>query len=273
MAAGGRSVEADAARANAAVICPSLPLTAAGTERTGGRGLPQRAFARTSPYANHRRGLEKCRKLRHNGSFKRGRGCGITYCGTALVVDDHANFRELIARQLESAGIRAIEAANGEEALERAPEADVVLLDVNLPEMSGYTICRELREAYGEALPIVFLSGYRTESLDRAAGLLIGGDDYVVKPPEIDEFLARVRRLIDRSQRRSAPADNGYGLTRRELDVLRLLGGGQRASEIAVELGISPKTVSSHVQHILAKLGVHSRAQAVARAYETGLVA
>lgn len=203
----------------------------------------------------------------------RGKGCGISRSGRALVVDDNANFRELMVRMLEGAGIDAIEAANGEEALQRAGDADLVLLDVNLPEMSGYTICRELRAEYGDALPIVFVSGYRTESMDRAAGLLLGGDDYVIKPPDGDELAARVRRLIDRSRERraGAPVDD-HGLTRRELDVLQRLGGGQRASEIAEDLGISPKTVSSHVQHILAKLGVHSRAQAVALAYLQGLL-
>jgi DNA-binding NarL/FixJ family response regulator len=200
-------------------------------------------------------------------------GSTIGNCGTALIVDDHADFRGLIATQLESAGITAIQAADGHEALRLAREADVVLLDVNLPEMSGYTICSELRAEYGERLPIVFLSGYRTESMDRAAGLLMGGDDYIVKPPDLDELLARVRRLIDRTQEHKQAASDDHGLTPRELEVLQLLGRGKRAPEIALELGISPKTVSSHIQHILVKLGVHSRAQAVARAYEYGLVA
>jgi DNA-binding response OmpR family regulator len=199
-------------------------------------------------------------------------GTGITHCGTALVVDDDPRFRELIARTLEGAGIHTVEAGRREEALELAGEADVVILDVNLPEANGYTICRELREAYGEDLPIVFLSGYRTESIDRAAGLLIGGDDYVVKPPEMDELMARVRRLVERSRRRKHPVQNGYRLTRRELEVLHRLSAGQRSSEIAKDLGISPKTMARHVQHILAKLGVHSQAHAVARAYEQGLV-
>jgi DNA-binding NarL/FixJ family response regulator len=209
------------------------------------------------------------RKFRENVCRK---GEAIADCGTALVVDDHAGFRELTIAMLEGAGFRTIEAADGEEALRRAPEADVVLLDVNLPEMSGYTVCRELREAHGDSLPIVFLSGYRTESLDRAAGFLLGGDDYVTKPAHKDELTARVRRLIERSRGRR-PNGDSQGLTRRELEVLQLLGRGKRAPEIALELGITPKTVSSHVQHILVKLGVHSRAQAVARAYEYGLVA
>jgi DNA-binding NarL/FixJ family response regulator len=169
--------------------------------------------------------------------------------------------------------MKTIEAQNGEMALARARDADVVLLDVNLPDMSGYTVCRELRAEYGDRLPIVFLSGYRTESMDRAAGLLIGGDDYIVKPPDLEELLARVRRLIERSQERNHAGSTGFGLTRRELEVLRLLGSGKRAPEIAAELAISPKTVSSHIQNIFRKLDVHSRAQAVARAYEHGLVA
>ena len=201
------------------------------------------------------------------------RGCIIADNGTVLIVDDHASFRALLTAHLESAGIRAIEAENGQTALQRAGEADVVLLDVNLPDMSGYTVCRELRAAFGERLPIVFVSGYRTESMDRAAGLLIGGDDYVVKPPDFDELLARVRRLIERAQERSSAASASFGLTRRELEVLQLLGSGKRAGEIAAELGISPKTVSSHIQSMFRKLDVHSRAQAVARAYEYGLVA
>ena len=197
----------------------------------------------------------------------------IAALGTVLIVDDHSSFRELLTAQLEGAGIKTIEAADGEGALERARDADVVLLDINLPDMSGYTVCRELRAEYGERLPIVFLSGYRTESMDRAAGLLIGGDDYLVKPPDLDELLARVRRLIERSQERTDNASAGFGLTRRELEVLQLLGSGKRAPEIATELGISPKTVSSHLQSIFRKLDVNSRAQAVARAYEHGLVA
>jgi DNA-binding NarL/FixJ family response regulator len=189
-----------------------------------------------------------------------------------LIVDDHASFRALLTAHLESAGLRTIEAEDGRQALERAREADVVLLDVNLSDTSGYTVCRELRAEYGEQLPIVFLSGYRTESMDRAAGLLIGGDDYIVKPPDFDELLARVHRLIERSQERSTASAN-FGLTVREREVLQLLGSGKRAPEIAADLGISPKTVSNHIQSIFRKLDVHSRAQAVARAYEHGLVA
>jgi len=103
----------------------------------------------------------------------------------------------------------------------------------------------------------------------------LGGDDYLVKPIDSDEFLARVRRAIARSQRGSASSSTpsrSLDLTKRELEVLGQLARGHAQSEIAADLVISPKTVASHIQRILAKLDVHSRAQAVAVAYESGLI-
>jgi two-component system nitrate/nitrite response regulator NarL len=119
------------------------------------------------------------------------------------------------------------------------------------------------------ALPIVFVSGTRTESGDRVAGLLVGGDDYLVKPFDPNELLARVRRLLPP---RLAGGETTRKLTRRELDVLSLLVEGLSQSEIAEKLFISPKTVGKHIEHILAKLGVHSRAQAVALAVRDELI-
>lgn len=194
-----------------------------------------------------------------------------------LIVDDDTRFRTLVSKILTRAGFSIREASAGEEALAtvRSERPALVLLDVCLPDINGFEVCRELRDEFGEELPIVFVSGERTEPLDRAAGLLLGGDDYFVKPVDPDELLARVRRLITRSRqdsRGSGVTSSNHDLTPRELEVLQLLAQGARASEIAEQLVISPKTVASHVQRVLAKLGVHSRAQAVAFAYESGLV-
>jgi DNA-binding NarL/FixJ family response regulator len=197
--------------------------------------------------------------------------------GPILIVDDDDAFRTLVSELLAASGMPSIQASSGEEALElaRSTRPILVMLDVRLPGVSGYETCRALREEFGDELPILFVSGDRTESLDRAVGLLLGGDDYVVKPFDPDELLARVRRLVSRAQP-AAPPDSPPAreqtLTKRELDVLRQLSAGKRAAEIAADLEISPKTVASHVQSILGKLGVRSRAQAVARAYERGLV-
>ena len=149
-----------------------------------------------------------------------------------------------------------------------------MLLDVQLPLVGGYEVCRELRERYGDDLPIVFVSGTRVESGDRTAGILLGADDYITKPFDPDELLARVRRLlgrrptaVERPSRKPALPE----LTPRELEVLELMAGGLEQPEIAKRLVISPRTVSKHIQHILEKLDVHSRAQAVALAHLRGL--
>jgi two-component system nitrate/nitrite response regulator NarL len=101
------------------------------------------------------------------------------------------------------------------------------------------------------------------------AGLLVGGDDYLVKPFDPNELLARVRRLLPS---RLAGGETTRTLTRRELDVLSLLVEGLSQPEIAERLFISPKTVGKHIEHILSKLGVHNRAQAVARAVRDELI-
>jgi DNA-binding NarL/FixJ family response regulator len=163
------------------------------------------------------------------------------------------------------------EAATGAEglAIARRTAPALVLLDVHLPDISGYEVCRELRETFGEGLPILFLSGARTESYDRVGGLLLGADDYLVKPFAHDELLARVRRLLARSNR--GYAAQSYGLTARELEVLSCLAAGQDQAQIAAALVISEKTAATHIQHILSKLGVHSRAEAVAFAHRHGI--
>jgi DNA-binding NarL/FixJ family response regulator len=187
-----------------------------------------------------------------------------------LVADGDRRSREAITALLERLGCAVEQAGSGDEALAlaRANQPALAVLDVHLPATSGYEVCRELRETFGEMLPIMFVSDSRLEPADEVAGLLLGADDYLAKPVAKDQFLARVRRLLARSPMRP----NGGGLTPRELDVLRLLVDGRRPSEIAEDLCITPKTTSTHIEHILTKLGAHSQAQAVAFAIRDELV-
>jgi|SRR5215211_1860575 len=118
--------------------------------------------------------------------------------------------------------------------------------------------------------------GRAAGAFDRVAGLLIRADDYVVKPFDPDELLARIRAVLRRARPVGTAEDVSSAadlqLTPREQEVLRLLAGGTRQLDIAGELFISPKTVATHIQRILGKLGVHSRAEAVALAHQRNLV-
>jgi DNA-binding NarL/FixJ family response regulator len=196
-----------------------------------------------------------------------------------LLIDDDPAVRGMLRETLERAGLAVHEADDGESALDAVGEGlpHLVLLEVVLPQMTGYEAYQLLRERLGEGLPIIFMSGTRTDRYDRIAGLLLGADDYVVKPFDPDELVARVRRSIRQRRLAAQPVHNGSAelgasLTARELEVLVLLARGAGTAEIARDLVISPRTVGTHVQHIFAKLGVRNRGQAVAAAYRAGLV-
>lgn len=193
-------------------------------------------------------------------------------CGPILVVDDDDALLTLVTELLRDAGhdvqglptsAEAMGAVNGE------PPA-LAILDVCLPGLSGYELCRRLRERFGNAVPILFMSGERTDAMDRVAGLRLGGDDYLVKPFAPDELLARVESLLRRRVPRSVDAPL---LTPREHEVLQLLAQGLQNREIARRLVISPKTVSTHIAHVYDKLGARSRVEALTIARRYDLVA
>jgi DNA-binding response OmpR family regulator len=197
-------------------------------------------------------------------------------CGRVLIVDDDPEYRELVRALLEGCGLDVRLAASGEQALHAAREEPphLVLLDVVLRDTSGYEVCHQLRELHGDRVAIVFVSGQRTEAYDRIGGLMIGADDYIVKPFDPGELIARVRAHLRRTQssQRRTDDDPFATLTTREREVLISLALGQCQDDIAREFVISPKTVATHIQRILVKLGVHSRAEAVAYAHREGLV-
>jgi DNA-binding NarL/FixJ family response regulator len=191
---------------------------------------------------------------------------------TILIADNEAQARSVAAAVLQKAGYRVIEVDNGDDAIDaaRLELPRLVILEVNLPALSGYEVCHQLKDECGDRLPIVLVSGERTEPFDRVAGILIGADDYIVKPFAPDELLARVRRLV-RSTTAVAPAVASR-LTARETEVLRHLAAGLAPADIASQLFISRRTVGTHLENIMRKLGVRSRAQAVALAYREELV-
>jgi DNA-binding NarL/FixJ family response regulator len=187
---------------------------------------------------------------------------------TVLIADPDESSRSLLSGVLRNAGYLPLEAATGDEGLElarvNAPAA--AILEIPLSGLSGYELCTALKVEFGADMPIIFLTGSRTESYDRIAGLLLGADDYVTKPYSAGELLVRLRNLL---HRRADPDASRFArrLTKREHEVLALMAEGLQHDEIGQRLFISPKTVSSHVEHILRKLGARGRAQAIAIAY------
>ncbi len=121
------------------------------------------------------------------------------YEARLLVVDDEPNIRDLLATSLRFAGFEVFTASTGNEAIREATEhqPDLVVLDVMLPDMDGFTVTRRLRDR-GEQYPILFLTA-KDETQDKVTGLTVGGDDYVTKPFSLEEVVARIRAVLRRT--------------------------------------------------------------------------
>jgi len=118
-----------------------------------------------------------------------------------LVVDDEPNIRELVQVALKFHGCSVTTAGTGKAALRHAESdrPDLIVLDVMLPDMDGFEVCRRLRAA-GNEVPVIFLTARDTSS-DTVTGLALGGDDYVTKPFSVESLVARVRAVLRRASR------------------------------------------------------------------------
>jgi two-component system, OmpR family, response regulator len=117
-----------------------------------------------------------------------------------LIVDDEPNIRDLLATSLRFAGFDIQTAANGTAAVAAVTESepDIILLDVMLPDMNGFSVTKKLRSA-GIQAPILFLTA-RDEVEDKITGLTVGGDDYLTKPFSLDEVVARIQAILRRTK-------------------------------------------------------------------------
>jgi NarL family two-component system response regulator LiaR len=202
-----------------------------------------------------------------------------------LIVDDHSVVREGLRTFLElQDGVEvAGEAADGEEAVREAERLrpDVVLMDLVMPRLDGISAMRELRERVPEARVVVLTSFLDDERLLPA--IRSGAAGYLLKNVQPQELARAVRlaaegetlidpavaaRLVDSLA--EDPDRRDPELTPREQEVLDLIGRGFANKRIALELGISEKTVKTHVGHVLAKLGVSDRTQAALYAARLG---
>ncbi|NMM23798.1 MAG: response regulator transcription factor [Phycicoccus sp.] len=151
-----------------------------------------------------------------------------------LVVEDEPNIRELLATSLRFAGFEVHVAADGATAIKQANthQPDLVVLDVMLPDMDGFTVTRKLRDS-GRILPIVFVTA-RDSVEDKVKGLTVGGDDYVTKPFSLEEVVARIRAVLRRT--RGENADDAATLRFHDLELdedSHEVRRGKRAIEVS----------------------------------------
>jgi DNA-binding NarL/FixJ family response regulator len=207
------------------------------------------------------------------------------------VVDDHALFRAgLISLLGEMAELEVVgEAGEGLGALEivRRQKPDILLLDVNMPGMSGVEVVRALKEVpQAERCRVIMLTISKNEE-DLLGAIAAGADGYLLKSAEPDE-LRRAILLVHQGMsvlspqvtrqvlKAAATGDQSHagdsGLSAREMEVLTCLAQGKTTAQIAGELFISENTVKTHVRHILEKLVASNRAEAVSKATQMGLI-
>ena len=134
-----------------------------------------------------------------------------------LVVDDEEYIRDLVSSALRIAGFQSLSASDGSKALAAmsTQDPDLVILDVGLPGIDGFEVCRRLR-ADGDDTPVIFLTA-RDTAEDKVSGFTKGGDDYRTKPFSLEELIARVRAVLRRTQK-TAPADHRLRYADLELD-------------------------------------------------------
>ena len=181
-----------------------------------------------------------------------------------LLVDDDPRLRDLVGLSLERAGYQVVNVADGNQATISAKRdtPDLIVLDVGLPEMDGFEVCRRIR-TYSD-VPIVFLTA-RDDEIDRVIGLELGADDYVVKPFSPRELVARIKAILKRIHPVAASKVLRHGAL--ELDCLahacRLHGVNipLTATEFRVleHLLIHPQNIRSRAQLIEAVWGIHSQ--------------
>src|SRR5260370_2109812 len=128
---------------------------------------------------------------------------------TILVADDDPQLLRLVTRNLQFEGYEVLPASDGQQALEQieAQTPDLVLLDVMMPKLDGFSVCHRVREF--SAVPIIMITA-RGQEQDKIRGLDLGADDYLTKPFSVDELLARVRAVLRRAQ--FSPIDQAHSL-------------------------------------------------------------
>ncbi|MEO1147748.1 MAG: response regulator transcription factor, partial [Cyanobacteria bacterium J06638_22] len=203
-----------------------------------------------------------------------------------LLIDDDPNLILLVKDYLEFRGYQVKTAENGQEALDLLQNEvpDMIICDVMMPQMDGYSFVEHVRkDARTSWIPVLFLSA-KGQSQDRVKGLNTGADVYMVKPFEPEELVAQVESSLKQATRLIQRQDSVGGdstpkihvpfdveLTPTELRVVQYVARGMANREIAEELRVSQRTIESHVSNMLGKTGLHNRTELARWAIENNM--
>jgi DNA-binding NarL/FixJ family response regulator len=201
-----------------------------------------------------------------------------------LLVDDLPENLQLLSDLLIELGCIIRTVTSGRMALKtlKVKQPDLILLDINMPEMNGYQICSVIKADEELChIPVIFISAL-DEVFDKVKAFNVGGVDYITKPFQVEEVIARVENALRlqqqikqsqlRWQRETEEKINAYQLSERELEILKLYALNKQRGEIAQQLFISENTVKSHLKNVFTKLKINNRDQLIEKAYELGLL-
>jgi DNA-binding NarL/FixJ family response regulator len=203
-----------------------------------------------------------------------------------LLIDDDPNLILLVKDYLEFRGYNVDTAENGREALELLDNLvpDMIICDVMMPEMDGYTLVKHIRqEPVTNRIPVLFLSA-KGQSQDRVKGLNEGADVYMSKPFEPEELVAQVESSLKQIKRWEIGRPKGIDgeptivvphnveLTPTETKVVQLVAKGMANREIANQLSVSQRTIESHVSNMLNKTSLNNRTELARWSIESSMV-
>ncbi len=201
-----------------------------------------------------------------------------------LVIDDECINLEILSDFLEAYCEKLFLESNIESALVLAAEQqpDIILLDIVMGHIDGYEVCQRLKaDKYTKNIPVIFLSSL-TKASDKVKGFDVGGMDYISKPFDIEEMIARIENCLRLQQqinhrvtittKQHEDKITQYQLSHSETQILGLYAQGYQRKEIGTQLFISENTVKTYLKSLFIKLEVKNRTEAITKAREIALI-
>jgi DNA-binding NarL/FixJ family response regulator len=188
-----------------------------------------------------------------------------------LCIEDDSATAELLVEVLEDEGFQTIVATDGIEGVRKFSERpDLILCDVDMPQMSGFGVLSDLRKSAGQLrnVPFLFITAYGSRESHLQARRM-GCDDFLTKPLDFELLVEIVRNQLAQ-QSQHGPVD--FALTDREIEALTWVAKGKSSTDIAVLMNVSERTVNFHINNVIRKIGVATRVQAAIRCALLGLI-